>query len=574
MTLIELCASRRVFHINELKSSKNINPSSSREWGAFLEFREARGLVLVYPKITMALAAPYVLANEYDRQRAMQRQVMRFLHRLRNPRKLTGMPIVGIFCKAMGERDPATALEQVIRTVFAGDDESSIRLRHTILKPDFERAGTNAELARSAGVSRRHFQRLRAEAIGAVAQYARTLLEREQPFQPFARERAAFSAARDRGRTLEMYVIAGNLMRLAKSDEQHRIALESRWDAAVRLGKRVEAEPSASISRAARLTLAAKLALIDGRVATACQEGLAAVRAIEPRDAEWYRALAVLSQAYLNASLRWSVPAEAFDLPPRSWERVAMDVERARHLAAATEWERAHALACVAQRQAESAGYADVAARACAVLHSVAATRRDVAAANWWRALAIRYLLSTQDRLLATGLFAGVTPGPVRADDLLVAALYDHLSIVMPQMTRDDSRQRAAARMLLAAILEKSFAPREREACVHDAVARVRQSDGAFAHYAGMLHAAVRESVTLALVALTGRYWDELAEPISSLLATIAAGVAPSTTRAIAVALPQSQTAGIDHLKLNDERPAGRGESEAFADLRVRLVSV
>lgn len=188
----------------------------------------------------MALTAPSVLANEYDRQRAMQRQVMTLLHRLRNPRKLVDIPIAAIFCKAMGEPDPATALEQVIRTVFAGDDESSIRLRHTILKPDFERAGTNAELARSAGVSRRHFQRLRAEAIGAVAQYARNLFEREQASRRFDRERAAFLTARDRGRTSDMYAISGNLLRLAKSDDERRVALDSRWDAAVRLGECVD----------------------------------------------------------------------------------------------------------------------------------------------------------------------------------------------------------------------------------------------------------------------------------------------------------------------------------------------
>lgn len=132
----------------------------------------------------------------------MQRQVTKLLRRLRNPRKLAGLPIVAIFCKAMGEPDPAAALERVIRTVFAGDDESSIRLRHTILKPNFERAGTNAELARSAGVSRRHFQRLRAEAIGAVAQYAQNLLEREQAFEMYT---VALESATERLSTTGRY---------------------------------------------------------------------------------------------------------------------------------------------------------------------------------------------------------------------------------------------------------------------------------------------------------------------------------------------------------------------------------
>jgi hypothetical protein len=225
-----------MFRINELKSSRNINPASKKKCSGLWSFvKRSAAFSSILSK--MALAAPHVLANEYDRQRAMQRQVMKLLRWVRNPRKLAGMPIMTVFCKATGEHDPAAALEEVIRRVFAGDDESSIRLRHTILKPDFERAGTNVELARSAGVSRRHFQRLRAEAIGVVAQYARNLLEREQSSQSFEHEQRAFLAARDRGWALEMYAIAGKLQRLAKSDEERRVALESRWDAAVRLGK-------------------------------------------------------------------------------------------------------------------------------------------------------------------------------------------------------------------------------------------------------------------------------------------------------------------------------------------------
>ena len=140
------------------------------------------------------------------------------LRRAKNPRALASMPIMGIICDAMQIADPVAALECVVRTVFDDEDESVVRLRDAILSADFRRTVTNAELAAGLGVSRRQFQRRRAEAIGAIAQYARGLLDRSARVTMgrdsgaghthagiFERERTAFVAARDRARTLEMH---------------------------------------------------------------------------------------------------------------------------------------------------------------------------------------------------------------------------------------------------------------------------------------------------------------------------------------------------------------------------------
>jgi transcriptional regulator GlxA family with amidase domain len=72
--------------------------------------------------------------------------------------------------------NPVYALERIVKAALAGDDARTEKLRRAILDADFKRAATNAELARRSGVSRRHFQRRRAEAVASIARYAGGLL--------------------------------------------------------------------------------------------------------------------------------------------------------------------------------------------------------------------------------------------------------------------------------------------------------------------------------------------------------------------------------------------------------------
>jgi hypothetical protein len=292
-------------------------------------------------------------------------------------------------------------------------------------------------------------------------------------------------------------------------------------------------------------------------------------------EAERYRALTLVSQACLLRSMPWHPPPETVALPPQSWERISMEVEKSRHLARHGDWRGAETLAGFVQRQAEIRGYQDLAARASAVLHEAAEMQGELARSRWWRALAIRRLLRTQDRVLATGLFSTRAYRQPRIDALLAGTICERLCLVVPQMTEDDQRQRVAVRALLVAMLEPLLASRKRSARLESAAAAVRRSDSAFAHYAQKLQQPVRETLALALVALTGLYWDDIFQRLNDPLAEIAAKVRPPVSRAIAVANPRSQSAGIDHLRVHDAPSGGRGEPiEAFADLRVRLVSV
>jgi hypothetical protein len=532
-------------------------------------------------------AAPLAYANEYDLQRGLRRQVSSLLRRAKNPRALAAAPLMDAICAEMGTSDPRTALERIVLTVFAGIDESATRLREAVVEADFKRLMSNAELARKSGVSRRHFQRRRAEAVAAIAAYARTILERswaEASRMPpmrestevryFERERAAFLLARDSGNVLEMRAVAGNLLRLAENAGERIFALEARADANVRLGRRDEVlDQLACLSPGGRTLISAKLSLLAGESVDAEEAANAALRQLRDHRERW-RCLALISQARLARSVSWRPPPEAWRLPPDSWERIALDVEQARHLANEADWPNAERLARSAQRQTEMLGYQELAASSAAVLHATMTARGEVGRARWWRASAIRRLLPTQDRLLASGLFVP-SCRVFDVDRLLTDVLYDRLALIVPQMQQDGPQQRGAVRELLGEILRLPLTGPGRSSRFEGAVGAILRSDSAFAHYAEKLVGPVHEMLALAQDALTGCSWSSAFESLRDVLAQLAVTLRPAVPRTIPVAIRRSQSTAFDHLRVDDERSAGDADStKTLADLRVRLVSV
>jgi hypothetical protein len=263
--------------------------------------------------------------NEHAIQRGMERHVLALLHRARNPQALAAAPLMDAVCRAMDTKDPVDALQRIVLTVFAGDDEYAIDLKNTIVEVDFKRVATNAELARQKGLSPRHFQRRRAEAIAAIARYTRSILERA-PTEPrrsgtydtawrFERERAAFLDARNRGSVLEMRAIAGNLLRLAGTRAARVFSLEARADANLRLGRIDEAaQLLQSLPPHARLRNAATLALIAGEPGAAEEYARGALPGCT-EDGERYRCLAPISQSRLARSIPWTQPPQTAHLP-------------------------------------------------------------------------------------------------------------------------------------------------------------------------------------------------------------------------------------------------------------------
>jgi AraC-like DNA-binding protein len=397
----------------------------------------------------------------------------------------------------------------MVEAALAGDDDRTEKLRRAIFDADFERAVTNAELARRSGVSRRHFQRRRAEAVASIARYAGGLLgscrESCLPLHDaswrFRREVAAFLAARDRGNALEMRCIANNLVRLAEDADGTRLARSLLDDANRRLG----------ITEAA-------FAPFDQR-------------SPQPRSS-------------------------------RSWNRLAKEVGYARQLVVEDRIARAETVATSAWQRSELRGFQGLAARSAAVLYATAEARGEFAQARSWRARAIESLLGTQDRLLGAGLFLyRAYDERRRMDRALGDALYNRLCLIVPQMLGDGERQRVAVTGLIAAIFDGRVS--------RSAIAPVAQSDSAFAHYAEKSLEPVAEMLALALTALTGRSRDAAFDQLRAALADCASKLRPAAPRTIAIAVPSSQSASIDHLKFDDQRS---GRVEDLAGLHVRFL--
>ncbi len=538
-----------------------------------------------------SLALRAMQLNEYDVQRGMKRQVSALLRRARNPRALAAMPMMNALCAEMGTANPVAALERVVFAVFEGDDPATAMLRDAILLADFAADTTNSDLARRSGVSRRHFQRRRAEAVAAIAQFARGIVERShtEPHArvesagpaaaraPFERERHACLDARDRDSVLEMRSIAGNLVRLSETREQRTMALDLRADANVRLGRREEAiEHAAMLSPGARRLLAARLALLDGDYGAALQLARAASSLLGERNGERQRCFALISQAQLELPGEWRPSPQEAGFSRDLWARVAVDVERARHLVRDRDWREAERIACASHRCAQIRSFAELEARSAAVMQAVALARCDFDGARRWRARAVAQLLSTHDRLLASGLFAGAQArNELGLDPLLTSVLYDRLTLVVPQMRGDQDAQTAAVCELLGCLVAGVMPQSRRARPLADAAAAVRRSDSAFAHYAGPLVDAIHETLALALTALSGKTWAEVFEALGDPLGEVLVRLRPVARRTIAVVTVPSQSAPLDHFKLDDERSGARGDAgEALADLRIRLVSV
>lgn len=533
-----------------------------------------------------SLSSSYAALGEYEVQRAMKREVSALLRRARNPRALAAMPMMRALCSETGIADPVAALESVVRMVFDGNDRSTVALRDAILQADFADGATNSEVASAHGISRRHFQRRRADAVTAIAHYARGLMPRSdsvssprstEPHMRFERERIAFADARDRDAVLEMRAIAGNLLRLAENTAQRATACACRAEANVRLGRREEAKQDvALLDPAQRELLAARLALLDGDRNAACVRAKAALALFEGDGENAKRC------RYLLGLISASEPLTAFGTPVAGpsrdcWWRNAERIQRARRRMRAGYTGEAERCALPAFRSARSRGFAELEAGAATVMQSLAGLRGDLVAAQKWRACAVASLLSSQDRLLAATLRADDQLfGDWEVDRSMTAVLYARLQLVVPQMQADSEAQADAISDLLARLAEMLLGggSTRRDRMAH-VLRRVRACDSAFIHYGLSPVEPVCEMMTLALSGIAGKRWDSLYEPVEEALHEIAAQLRPAQRRTIAVAVPQSQRTALVHFRNHDERRGCTAEPvEALADLRLRLVSV
>lgn len=547
--------------------------------------------------MAFTLPSPFPVSEDAA-QRAMERQILTLLHRAKKPEALATAPLMRAICHATATPNALDALERVVRDALDGRDHGALTRREIIFAIDFNRLLTNAQLAARNGISRRHFQRRRAQAIAAIARYARRLLgagysepveiggnpvadravtrlRRYNATWRFKRETASYLRARDRGRVPEMHCIAASLVRLATTGPERALAQTYLAEANVSLGRVDEALAQLhALSPSGAALVRAKLALLEWDAQDAEDFAREALAGSDENDR--YRCLALISQARLVRAASWVPPPEARTLADHSWERAAIDVESARHRVVEGEWNDAQRLARRAWRRAEELGSYELAARSAAVLFAATDVRGSKLQPRWWRVRAIERLLPTQDRLLATGLFPRrACPRAGLMDPLLIGVLYDRLCLIVPQMFGEGQEKRAAVVELLATILEPRPASESGSRELERAIASVARSESAFADYAQTCSQPISEMLALAQTALTGAAWVETFESLVDVFLTTARELRPATPRTVPIGIPQpgqSQRSCIDHLKM-DEKPAGDGVPiETIADLRLRLL--
>jgi hypothetical protein len=339
---------------------------------------------------------------------------------------------------------------------------------------------------------------------------------RYSPAMRFELEYVAFLRARQRGFVLEMRTIAASLRRLAgERGGALPVALQCQADASLRAGDVADAH--VNLDLAGRLTfsrsdlrqfaaatmLQSKIALYENhtRRAEDLANGAYAVLNRHHRDA--YACTVLVSQARWLRGAEWRPSLDASHLPRASWDRIAVDIEHARHLAREGRRKRAARLATQAFTFASSAGYEGLAARAAGVMYgnAAAASRRDEALR--WRADAIARLLRTQDRLLCAGLLASSGP-PIAPDERLIEAMYRRLCVFVPQMLGDDDRQRHAVKSVLECCLSALDDPPGKSPGIRAAAEAANAADSALAHYGSQGAGGIAEILSLTGAALRG----------------------------------------------------------------------
>jgi hypothetical protein len=355
-----------------------------------------------------------------------------------------------------------------------------------------------------------------AEMNGLVPSLAAAPIEAAQRYSPamrFELEYVAFLRARQRGHALEMRTIAASMRRLAgERGGALPLALQCQSDASLRSGNLAGAH--ADLDLAGRMTfsrsdlrqfaaatmLQSKIALYenDTRRAEDLANGAYAVLNRNHRDA--YACTVLVSQARWQRGDAWRPSLDASRLPRGSWDRIAVDVEHARHLTREGRLKRASRLATQAYGFASAAGFEGLAARAAGTLHGIAEAGSRHDEALRWRADAIARLLRTQDHLLCAGLLGDALP--VAADERLVDALYRRLCVFVPQMLGDGDAARRAVFDLLECALNALDEAGESKASMRAAAEAVTASDSALVHYAGQGAAGIAEMLCLTAAAL------------------------------------------------------------------------
>ena len=415
----------------------------------------------------------------------------------RHIRDLVGSPALGAASNGATLGDPLEMLGETIAKVEPATAAQVLRAGGARLAKRAERYALRARMELG-GEIENHAGELQApvaivlraqtkEVNGKVGEERELLREllygpdrdlRRDPEVQFELEWLAFLRARHRGDAAECRRVAASLQRIAGDRAGRRSrALLARAEAALHLGATHEAAERLDdadrrnlrdfgvMALASACGLRAEIALLEGDNEAAERLASGAYAVLRGRHRDAYRCAATVGRARLRLGKPWS-PSPAFG-PTDSvaFDRVVLDVERARHLFSDGFVQRGDAVARQALRAAEELGYDALIARAAATLGL--------------RERALAALLRTRDRLAACDLFAqGGAFGDAEA-----ALLQTALNAAIPQLRLEESSEAAAVRRFLRAfgayvLGATSFVP------FGDAAQRAGEEAGTFAFFA------------------------------------------------------------------------------------------
>jgi hypothetical protein len=294
----------------------------------------------------------------------------------------------------------------------------------------------------------------------------------------FELESLALMRARHTGDARAFEAVARNLRRLAGERPAWVLrALLAQAESSLRRGRLQEANALldaidrkgaasfAAIELVCASMLRAELALAQGDDVLAESFASAAYLVLRGRNFNAYKCQTIVARARLRLGASWTAPSDAGALAAPAWDRIALDVELARHLAMAGDAARARSIARDSFRVASDCGYVTLAARAAATIGALHGGKER----RTWYLRALALALPARDRSGVLDLFA-LEGAPLAATLKLATApadfidlLYQSLIVGIPPARGDGASEAQAGyaflKALVAGLLEASARP-------------------------------------------------------------------------------------------------------------------
>jgi len=281
----------------------------------------------------------------------------------------------------------------------------------------------------------------------------------------FELEWLAFLRARYRGIVPQMTRVASNISRLAQTRPAWvSRSLLAQAEARLRSGRLQDA--LALLDRAERhglrrlalrqlasaSVLRAEIALQRGDDAAAERLASGAYVILQERHCDAYRSQATLSRAALRLQKPWACEGGLENLSPTAWDRVFIDIERARHLIVEGATDRARDWARDSYAMASTLAYHGLASRAAATIGATFSGKSRQR--RHWCVRALSHLLITRDRSMGCDLFVPEAEGSEAAlfpgfDEAISGVLYEALESAIPPLRRTLQAEAAPARIFL-----------------------------------------------------------------------------------------------------------------------------